>query len=296
MRCRRSGRRAHEGVTVLREPLFQFVVIGLLMAVAVHHWNAGDGRYTIHMGAAERRHIAASYRQQFGQAPTPAQLEELISRYVREEIFVREAQALHLDKNDEIVRRRMVQKYEFLQSDLAVPKIPGAEVLQTWFDQHKARYLTPERVAFTQIYFSIDSQGQEAAKSRASKVLARLRNTQVSRAPELGDAFPGPADAGDLAPADAARLFGRSELSERLFTLPAGQWAGPYRSGYGWHLVYVSRHSAPSLPPSSAIHERVMADYLEEQRRVLNERSFDALRAKYRVVNDGEAVDVGERR
>jgi peptidyl-prolyl cis-trans isomerase C len=273
---------------IVNEPFLQFVVLGFLIWSGVEYWNVRNDRYKIHVGLAERQRIAVTYLRQFGQVPTLHQLEGLIERYLREEIFSREALALHLEKDDEIVRRRLSQKYEFLQSDLTMLDSPGSSMLERWFEQNQLRYLTPERVAFSQLYFSTDEQGEEAAQARAVKVLRELRRMHASRVSGLGDTFPGPSDVGAVAPEEAVRLFGRSELSERLFKLPVSRWAGPYRSGYGWHLVYVTGHLPPVLPPLSQVHDRVLADYVEEQRRILNARAFEKLRAKYIIRDDGE--------
>jgi peptidyl-prolyl cis-trans isomerase C len=274
-------------MSIAREPFVQFIVLGALIWVGVEYWNVHHDRYRIQVGSAERQRIATTYQQQFGQLPTPIQLRRLIDRYVREEIFLREGLALRLEKDDEIVRRRIVQKYEFLKTDLAVPDSPGPGVLGRWYEQNKFHYLSPQRVAFAHVYFSPDRVGDAAAITRALKVLKKLRLSGVSRAPDFGDAFPGPSDVGALAPEEAVRLFGQSELSNHIFKAPLGQWAGPYRSGYGWHLIYVTGHSPPVLPPLGEIRERVLADYMDEQRRLLNEQAYEELRARYIVRDDG---------
>jgi hypothetical protein len=273
---------------VAHEPFFQFIVLGFLIWGGTAYLNAHHNRYTIHLESSERQSIATSYLQQFGRLPTPEQLQSLTDRYIREEIFLREGLALHLEKDDEIVRRRIIQKYEFLQTDLALPESPPSGVLERWYERNKLRYLTPIQVAFSQVYFSPDRDGEEAAKVRAVKVLGELRRTHASRAPALGDAFSGPADIGTMAPDEAVRLFGQSDLSEQLFKLSVGQWAGPYRSGYGWHLIYVTGHVPPVLPPLSDVRERALADYMEEERSALNARNFEKLRGQYTIRYDGE--------
>src|ERR1700683_839394 len=110
------------------EPLFQFIVLGALIYGGVEYWSPHHDRHTIYFGSAERQRIATTYLQQFGQLPTRQPLRGLIDRYIREEIFLREGRALNLEKDDEIVRRRIVQKYEFLLADLAVPGSPGPGV------------------------------------------------------------------------------------------------------------------------------------------------------------------------
>ena len=47
-------------------------------------------------------------------SPTPEDIRRLIENKVREEILYREALALGLDKGDNIVKRRLVQKMEFV--------------------------------------------------------------------------------------------------------------------------------------------------------------------------------------
>jgi peptidyl-prolyl cis-trans isomerase C len=194
--------------------------------------------------------------------------------------------ALNLEKDDEIVLRRIVQKYEFLQSDVAVPESPQGATIEHWFERHKTRYLTPERAAFSQVYFAVDVHGEQAARGRAFATLKILHKQHPTRAPELGDAFPGPADVSAVALEDVTRLFGDSELSHVLFQLPLHQWSGPYRSGYGWHLVYVSGHQAPVLPALREVRERVLTDYADDQRHKLEERAFDNLKANYKVRYD----------
>ncbi len=91
-----------------------------------------------------------------------------------------------------------------------------------------------------------------------------------------------------MAAEEVGRLFGQSEVTGELFKLPTGRWTGPYRSGYGWHLVYISAHSPATTPVFSHIRQRVLADYQEEQRLLANARAFERLKAKYIVLNDGE--------
>jgi hypothetical protein len=270
------------------EPFFHFLVLGLLIWSGVEYWHVQQSRYTIHIGFVERQRITSTYLQQFGQRPTLQQLEGLIDRYVREEIYWREGLALNLDKDDDIVRRRIVQKYEFLGTDVAVVDAPGLAVLQRWFEHNRMRYLAPERVGLSHVYFSPDHDGEQAAKDRALKVLQKLRASSSTRAPDLGDSFPGPSDVGTLTRAEAGRLFGESDLSEKLFEVPVGQWSGPYRSGYGWHLVHVTEQSPPRLPPLTEVQDRVLTDYQSELRRLVNSRAFETLRARYTVRSDGE--------
>ena len=113
-----------------REPFFQFLFLGLLIWLAAEFIEAQNQRYVIHVGQAERQRLAIAYQQQFNQAPTPEQLQSLTDNYVKQQIFVREGKALGLDTNDEIVDRRIAQKFEFIQQDLGVPDDPAPAAVQ----------------------------------------------------------------------------------------------------------------------------------------------------------------------
>ena len=88
---------------------------------------------------------------------------------------------------------------------------------------------------------------------------------------------------GGLEPDEATRLFGQSELAEQLFKLPVEQWSGPLRSGYGWHLVYITAKLPAESPALDTVREQVLADYTDEQRRLLNSQAYEKIRAKYRI-------------
>ena len=51
--------------------------------------------------------------------PSQEELQGLIRDYVREEVAYREALAMGLDRDDTIIRRRLRQKWEFLNNNLA---------------------------------------------------------------------------------------------------------------------------------------------------------------------------------
>jgi peptidyl-prolyl cis-trans isomerase C len=269
-----------------REPFFQFLFLGLLIWIGVGLWKSHSARYLIHVTPADRQRIATHYSRQFGEPPTAHDLQKLLDRHVREEIYLREGEALHLDQDDEIVRRRIIQKYEFLQTDLAVCNTPTEAELRRWFEEHKMQYLSAEQVAFSHVYFSVD-RGSEAAKTRASRALATLRASGAAHIAEQGDPFAGPSDVGAVGPQEASRLFGESELALAVFRLQPNRWSGPYRSGYGWHLVYVTEKKPAALPAFRDIKDRVLADYQDVQRATVNARTYEKLRSNYTVLPDG---------
>jgi hypothetical protein len=278
---------------VLREPLLHFMVLGALVFGAARQFDDAADRYQIDAGPEQRARIATTYQQQYGAAPTASQLQYLLDQYVRSEILFREGLALGLDRDDEIVRRRVVQKIEFLNEDTdAIPVDERA--LEKFFASHQSRYVTPATVSFTQVYFSADSKGEREARVRAEAALDTLGRSRGT-APDSrhasaaigSDRFEGGNEFAQLSAASAQRIFGDSQLSAALFTAPAGKWAGPLRSAFGWHLVRVIQRDPSQAPPLERVKERVQADYVAAERERRNEAEFQRLARKYRVVADG---------
>src|SRR6266704_3074042 len=122
----------------LREPLLQFLLIGLLLFVGSLVLNRNsDPRERpsrIELTADDLRQIRTAWLAQGRPPLTPEQMQGLVDARVHEEILYREALALGLDKDDTIVKRRMAQKMEFLAEDVAGAHEPSSAELKAWFE------------------------------------------------------------------------------------------------------------------------------------------------------------------
>ena len=274
----------------LREPLLHFLVAGLMLFLAAQAWRGAHDVRRIVVTPERTAELATKYRLQFGAPPTPAQLETLVESYVQEEALYREGKAMGLDRDDEIVRRRISQKVAFLQADRGLPAPPTDAQLRSYFDAHPADYATPVRTTFSHLYFSTDAVGEGPARARAAHALEILR-AGGSPLDAGADPFPDLNDYTALAEAEAVRLFGDSELAHRLPVAPLGQWSGPYRSGYGWHLVRVDARSPASRAKLADVRDQVREDYLHAAQAAANVKALARLKARYTVVRQ----DLGAR-
>lgn len=274
---------------VLKEPLFHFVVLGFALFLAGRAYQTRTDVYRIEVTPAHVAQLSRSYALQFGGPPDKATLEQIIQDDVRDEILFRQGRLLKLDQDDEIVRRRVVQKEQFLVQNLHPPAEPTEAQLATFYARHANRYAAPARAAFSHIYFGVGPDGDAAAEARAKAALARIP-AGVVRAPERGDAFPDLYDFSAFEPEQAQRLFGRTEFAQAVFTAPVGRWAGPFRSAYGWHLLYVDTRAPPARPPLSDVRDRVRSDYLQEAQDRTNAAAFDQIARRFTVVRADRKV------
>lgn len=268
---------------IAREPLTHFLAIGLSLLLLAQ-WRAGSetDRYRIVVDAAAERRLEATYQQQYGAAPSSEQLQFLIDSYVRQEILYREGLALGLDRDDEIVRRRVAQKYEFLQQDASIVREPSDAEVESFYQSNRERYAVPQRVSFSHVYFSPES-GDAAARARASDALGALESGQATRAPDRGDRFADRYDFASVDPSAVRRLFGDSAFADDLFRAPVHRWSGPYRSGFGWHLVYVDERFGARIRPLDEVRERVRADAMAAVRLKKSTQAFDEVARKYTI-------------
>jgi len=272
----------------LNEPLLHFLVVGALLFGLYSHLNPVEEKLAdnvIVISAGDINRLSASWAQRWDRPPTEDELKGLIDAYVREEVYYREALALGLDKNDTVLRRRLMQKMEFLSDDIADLNTPRETDLQKYFTDNLDKYELPGRVSFTHIYFSYDKRGEQVIAD-AEKALATIREDEtLHRAPEKGDTFILQYDFAMEEPAEITRIFGE-DFSNRLFTLEQGSWQGPVMSGYGLHLVRVVDKVAASTPEFVDVVNQVRSDWEVDQRERINREIYQRFRDRYEVIID----------
>ena len=265
-----------------KEPLLHFLVIGVVIFAVFSIANkeeAAVGGNKIVVSSAETERLSDAWSKRMNRPPTEIELQGLIEAFIKEEVYYREALALGLDQDDTIIRRRLMQKMEFLSNDLAELDQPDESALNKYFLENQEKYRLPAQISFTHIYFSIDKRGARALAD-SKLVLAELN---VPRAPERGDSFMMEYDFVKETPSEVARSFG-SGFAEQLFTLETNTWQGPVASGYGFHLVRISEKIDARMPELASVIDKVRTDFMFEQRQKINKEIYEKFKARYEIV------------
>ena len=278
---------------LLRDPLFHFVLLGLGL-FAIYAWTGDlfsteDGR-RIEMDGSTIERLGDRWERQRGRRPTEQELRGLVESRIREEILYREALAVGLDRDDQVVRRRMVQKMELLTQDLASLADPTDTELRAFFDERREDYRRPPRLDFSHVYFNADRHGPKT-EEQALGVLAEIRAEvpTPTRAPERGDRFMLAHDYTMQSPEQVQRSFG-GDFAEALFEMEPG-WQGPIFSGYGCHLVHVGNREKSRLPEFDEVRDRLVSDFDRERRERAMNALFEGLRERYQVTIDEAAFE-----
>jgi len=268
---------------IFSEPLIQFLFLGtLLFLLSSYIYRQRDKQSREIIVNNERiGMMVMNYKTQTGDLPNKQQLDAMIDNYIREEISYREARKMGLDKDDEIIRRRLSQKFDFLQSDITEAAQPSDKDLKQFYLQHPELFQTETTVSFSHIYFSTDNSTENKAKQKALKVLQQLKNSHLHRAPEKGDRFPLQYDYTEQSALDIQQNFGDKSILDTLFKASVNKWVGPVQSGYGWHLIFISRRNKAFEIPFASIKEEVKIKYLEAAKEAQNKMKYDELTANY---------------
>ncbi len=272
----------------LREPLLHFLLLGAVLFGVYELTQAGQtgpvSSKEIRLTLNELTQMALLFRSQWQREPTPVELNRLVENRVEEEILYREALAMGLDKDDEIVKRRMAQKMQFLAEDVAAAREPTTAELKNWYERNSSKFAQPNRVSFRHLYFSPDRRGNHA-RDDAAKALARLtgqpEDSQI--ADSLADPFMFQAYYRDRAPEFLGKEFG-PQFAQAVEKLAPGSWQGPIESGYGWHLVFVDTVIPGRVPVFEEVEPDVKTAWLGEQKARAWQKTYEEMRAKYTVL------------
>lgn len=254
-----AGRWSKFSRNFLREPLVHFLVFGALI-FGVHAAVAPSVSKDriIEVTPETRQTIVDLFKSKHeGREPGPDELAPLLDLWILNEITYREALAMGLDKGDEMIRERIMQKMRLLIfGNLKVGDPTDAELRQ-WFEARRLRYDVADQISFFEVPFI----GPEA-ETEAKEILQQI---------ETGSE---PEDVRLRAHVFAKRprhtleaAFGKSFV-EGLVALPTGKWT-TLQSPAGWHIVRVDAFIPGRKADLREVATQVTSDWKDERGRVL---------------------------
>ena len=280
---------------LLAEPLLRFCVLGGCLYALLQAFASPFSARTTHIDVTAE--VLADYlqyqnkrfsRQEATQSLaqlTLAQQEQLIRDFVRDEALYREALGLGLDRNDEILRRRLIQKIEYVALGFSptMGSISEAQ-LKDFYQQHKEDYRLAATVSFTHVFFNKTSNdGNPQAK--AAQQLEWLNQHRVSfeNAGQFGQRYLYHRNYVDRSDDYIRSHFGLA-FQQALFQLsPSTSWQGPIASKQGWHLVLIKRASISYIPALSEVASEVLADAQRLQQQQAQAQAVESIVSKYTV-------------
>jgi hypothetical protein len=271
---------------ILKDPLVHFLVLGLGLFVLFDLIASDDAAYDSRVINVDRDSLLTfvQYRSRAFEPQAAAarldglsedELERLISDYVREEALHREAKALGVDKNDYIIKRRMIQSIEFITDGFVTAAVDVSDDdIAAHYEANREDYYISPFVTFTHVFFDGERHSRVEALALATAKLAELNRQQV----------PYFVNYVERDPQFVASHFGLP-MAEEVFVLESSDstWHGPFESEYGMHLILLTRKAEGRYPELAEIEAVVRDDAERDASAALKDKAIQAIVDTYEV-------------
>jgi hypothetical protein len=283
---------------VLKEPLLHFLLIGVALFL-IFELAAEDSETTSDRLIVVDRDTLLTFVQFRTRAFDPqlagerldtmseGELDLLIDDYVREEALYREALSLGLDKNDYVIKRRMIQSVQFITDGFVSAQTEVSEAdARAYYAANRDDYYVEPSVTFTHVFFNAERHGRDGAGQLAAQKLIDLNASQVSftEAPQHGDRFPYLLNYVERVPDFVESHFG-TELRKAVFALTPDEhiWAGPFKSQYGAHLILLVNKTEGSYAAYEDVEGLVRQDAEREATTRKQAEAIDLIVDSYEI-------------
>jgi len=284
---------------LINQPLFQFLLIGgfifLLYNFTVKSNPDTDNLKTVVVDKEslitflQYRYKAfdrIKFENKLNNMPED-ELNNLINDYIREEVLYREALGFGLDKNDNVIRRRLIQKIEFINEDAVNNSLDINDgQLSDYLEKNRGSYVIDPFVTFTHVFFSNYKHGAGKANELAQNQLAMLNKNEVpfSESVKYGDRFLYNTNYVESTPDHVANHFS-DEMANKLFNLNPSEtnWNGPFESPYGFHLVMLTKNEKEKYPELEDVYEKVKQDLTYELSKKQKDKAISQIIDNYEI-------------
>ncbi len=284
--------------TLLRDPLCQFLIIAALLYGLQQHFGVSDfpdahndraititDVALINFMQTQQKSFSGPVAVQTYKAMTDDAREVLKADFIRSEVLYREALSKGLDQNDEIIRRRLIQKMDYIAEGFydTVPAATEA-ALGTYYQAHLRDYYQPAKASFTHIYFNPRSHDNAGRAVKSLKDLIDLEKPSANQAGRYGDRFLYQRAYADRTVSEIDSHFGAG-FGATISNLAKNTWAGPIISDVGVHFVMLHTYQAGYQPSLKEIAPIVLGDLQRDQLDAVKRRAVDDIIAKYQITD-----------
>ncbi len=296
---------------ILKDPLVHFLALGLGLFVLFDLVASDEAMYDSKVINVDRDSLLTfvQYRSRAFEPQAAAarldglseeELDRLIADYVREEALHREAQALGVDKNDYIIKRRMIQSIEFITDGFVTAAVDVSDdEIAAHYKANREDYYVSPFVTFTHVFLDGERRSRDETLALATAKLEELngRQVQFSDAPRHGDRFPYFVNYVERDPQFVVSHFGTA-MAQSVFELEPSEatWHGPFESEYGMHLVLLTRKTEGRYPELAEIEAGIRDDAEREAIAALKDKALQAIVDTYEVRRTFERELIGQLR
>jgi hypothetical protein len=233
----------------LQEPLLHFLVLGGLIFLFYAYVNDGftEEEKKIVIPQAKIEQLTYIWQKKHMRKPTKEERQEMLEGEIYAEVMSREAVKLGLDKEDGIIRRRLVQKMTFVSANLSALLEPSEVELKAYLKAHQEAFMSERQISFI----------------LKNRVILEKSHSNMSEW-------------------EVSRSYGRA-FAEKLFTLPVGVWSRDISMAYGKVDVLVSDKKEAKSLPFSVLKSRLKSAWQKEEQKKLEKSFYERVKKEYDI-------------
>ena len=246
--------------------LLHFVVLGAVT------WAMVPRQATPHIVELDENQVKAIWAAELRKHPssplTEQDKQEALSQFIEDELFLREGLRMDLDKDDRIVRNRVVQKVMFYAEDLAGASAPTTdENLRAYFDKTRERWVRDVEVQLQQVFVSNVDHAKDGGAVAVALRAKLIANPDLDPS-TLGTAYSRMrARPGEWArPDDIQSDFGDA-VAKTVEQLSVNAWSDPIVSARGWHVLRVTDKRSGRQATFEEVKQTLVVEYQLDRKR-----------------------------
>ena len=265
-------------IKLLQEPFFHFLLLGgflYLYYLTTPSSEQPSNKKIISISSPEIQTLRDNYKTATNRVLSEKELELYIQKYYYEKILQSEAYALGLDKKDEVIQKRLLQKMQFVMTNSVKIKEPTEKQLHEYYKSNIKEYSEVISLSFSNIFTHNKSKDIDEFYE-----LLLLQNIDAKDSASYGDQCRLSNFVKDISEAEAKIIYG-NYFATKLFKLKSGVWHKAIASKFGMHYLYITDKKVTKPYSFDEIEDRVYEDYKENQRRVQKEQSYKKTAMQY---------------
>ena len=232
--------------------IFIFLLLGIILVILDN--SSQEEQNKIFVDDQLLTQLNQAFKFQFDREPTDEELTNLLVSWYEDEVLYQEALSRGFDLDDEIVRRRLIQKYKDFIKTQAFNYVPTNEELKNFYDKNSVKYVEPFSISFSHNFF-------------------KTKNTNQTDIFFSGSSF-----------SYVDQIKVDSTFGEGFFQKILENNGEKINSIYGWHEIKNLQIYPEKLISYEKVKDQVLNDFMLRRNAELYENDILKIRNKYELI------------
>jgi len=232
--------------------IFIFLLLGIILVIVDN--SSQEEQNKIFVDDQLLTQLNQAFKFQFDREPTDEELTNLLVSWYEDEVLYQEALSRGFDLEDEIVRRRLIQKYKDFIKTQAFNYVPTNEELKNFYDKNSVKYVEPFSISFSHNFF-------------------KTKNTNQTDIFFSGSSF-----------SYVDQIKVDSSFGEGFFQKILENNGEKINSIYGWHEIKNLQIYPEKLISYEKVKDQVLNDFMLRRNAELYENDILKIRNKYELI------------